>query len=150
MHSVEVTPRMPLHRPGLPKMKGPSKHRSNRLPSTTKSRLPRASLKRATTKPAATPPAKKKKTTTTSKASGVGNDDGPQPEKVEGKDEWQVERIVDSRRYKKSTGKRQKLSYLVKWVGYDELTWELARNLKHAPELVKEFHDANPGKAKPK
>jgi hypothetical protein len=47
----------------------------------------------------------------------------PPPIEVDGEDEYLVERIEDARLY------YRKLQYLVKWVGYDEPTWEPADSL---------------------
>lgn len=54
--------------------------------------------------------------------------------------EWEVEYIKDSRL------RRRKLEYLVKWKGYpqEESTWEPARNLDHAQNVVQEFHKKHP------
>ena len=48
--------------------------------------------------------------------------------------EFEVEEILDSKLV------RQTLKYLVRWVGYDELTWEPSELLKNSPELVHYFH----------
>lgn len=55
----------------------------------------------------------------------------------EGKEEWEVEHIVDSRKF------RRQLQYLVKWVGYppSEQSWEPAFSLDNAQELIDEFHE---------
>ena len=54
--------------------------------------------------------------------------------------EWEVESIRDSRL------KRGVLQYLVKWKGYphEESTWEPASHLKHAAEVVRDFHLRHP------
>ena len=64
----------------------------------------------------------------------------PPPVEVEGEEEYEVERILDSRIF------RRGLQYLVKWKGYDDsqTTWEPARNLTHAPDLVQDFHVRQP------
>ena len=31
------------------------------------------------------------------------------------------------------------LEFEVKWMGYDETTWEPAQNLKNAPEMVRSY-----------
>jgi hypothetical protein len=69
----------------------------------------------------------------------------PGPISVEGQDEFEVEKVLNSRVH------RRKVQYLVKWVGYDdsENTWEPARNLTHAWDLVKEFHLQNPTAVEP-
>jgi RNase H-like domain found in reverse transcriptase/Reverse transcriptase (RNA-dependent DNA polymerase)/Integrase zinc binding domain/Chromo (CHRromatin Organisation MOdifier) domain/Integrase core domain len=63
----------------------------------------------------------------------------------DGEEEWEVERILDSKR------RYRKLHYLVQWAGYDYVrtSWEPAENLENATELVEEFHRENPGKPKP-
>jgi len=65
----------------------------------------------------------------------------PPPELVDGEEEYVVEKILNSRMF------RRKLQYLVKWEGYgiEENTWEHWENLSHAPEKVTEFHTKNPG-----
>lgn len=65
----------------------------------------------------------------------------PPPDLVKGVEEWEVEKILDSRVY------YGKLQYLVHWKGYpvSERTWEPAANVKHAQEEVEEFHRLHPG-----
>jgi len=65
----------------------------------------------------------------------------PPPELVDGEEEYIVEKILNSRMF------RRKLQYLVKWKGYgiEGNTWEYSENLNHAPEKVTEFHTKNPG-----
>jgi len=65
----------------------------------------------------------------------------PLPELVDGEEEYVVEKILNSRMF------RRKLQYLVKWEGYgiEGNTWEYWDNLSHAPEKVTEFHTKNPG-----
>ena len=60
----------------------------------------------------------------------------PPPELIEGKPKWEVERIIDSRRF----GKKCKLQYLIKWKDYPHAdnTWEDATDV-HALDLVNEF-----------
>lgn len=64
----------------------------------------------------------------------------PEPVEVEGEEEYEVDRILDSRRY------RNQLQYLVRWKGYGEGedSWEPASNLTNAPEKVAEFHKHAP------
>ncbi|KAF9810337.1 hypothetical protein IEO21_06996 [Rhodonia placenta] len=59
---------------------------------------------------------------------------------VEGDEEYEVERIKDSRIF------RRQLQYLVKWKGYDDshTSWEPARNVANAPALIADFHRKNP------
>ena len=70
----------------------------------------------------------------------------PPAELVDGEEEWEVEEIKDSRY------SRRQLQYLVHWKGFDvsEDTWEPARHLAHAPELVTDFHSRYPAKPKPR
>jgi hypothetical protein len=60
----------------------------------------------------------------------------PLPTIVEGTEEYEIDRVLDSRyRYRK-------LQYLVQWAGYDYIRtfWEPAENLNHSQELVDEYH----------
>ena len=63
----------------------------------------------------------------------------PPPEVVvEGEEpEFEVEKIVDSRK-----GKKGKIFYKVDWRGYGphEMTWEPIENLERAKDAIKEFH----------
>ena len=65
----------------------------------------------------------------------------PLPVDIEGKLEYKISDIVDSK-----IDKRQscKLLYLVHWLGYEntdeELSWLPAMELEHAKELVSDFH----------
>ena len=69
----------------------------------------------------------------------------PAPELVEGEPEWEIDKILTSWKY----GRKRKLQYLIKWVGYPESgnTWEATENLR-APELRREFHFRHPEAAK--
>ena len=72
----------------------------------------------------------------------------PPPEIVEGEDEhYEIETIVDTH----LTPHRQGIQYLVKWLGYpaSENSWLSASEMKHAAELVQQFHRRYPRKAKP-
>lgn len=64
----------------------------------------------------------------------------PEPIEIEGEEEYEVDRILDSRCY------RNQLQYLVRWKGYGEGedSWEPASNLTNAPEKVAEFHEHAP------
>jgi hypothetical protein len=64
----------------------------------------------------------------------------PPPELIEGQLEWEVEEILDSRRYK------CKLQYLIKWKGCSEAhnSWEPKENV-NTPALLIAFHGNNPG-----
>ena len=70
----------------------------------------------------------------------------PPPELIGDAEEWEVESVKDSR------FSRRQLQYLVHWKGYDvsEDTWEPAKHLEHAPELVQAFHDAYPHRPRPR
>jgi len=59
----------------------------------------------------------------------------PLPVIIEGKEEWEVERILNKRRV------RGKDKYLVRWKGFTAEfdTWEGRENLKNAKEAIKEF-----------
>ena len=63
----------------------------------------------------------------------------PPPMIVDGRNEYEVERIIDRRvrRY----GRNERVEYLIKWKGYDnyENTWEPLSNLTGAAELVEAF-----------
>ncbi|GAB5494897.1 MAG: hypothetical protein Phog2KO_51120 [Phototrophicaceae bacterium] len=63
----------------------------------------------------------------------------PEPELVEGQEEYLVDRILAERTVR---GRKQ---YLVRWQGYDqsEDTWEPARNLQNAMEKLREFEARN-------
>ena len=64
----------------------------------------------------------------------------PPPIDVEGELEYEVEEILDSRKF------RGELKYLVKWKGYDPShnSWESVENVANAPELVADFHRKHP------
>jgi transposase InsO family protein len=64
----------------------------------------------------------------------------PEPVVVDNDLEYEVEAILDSRKY------RNQLQYLVKWRGYDtgHNSWEPSTNLVHSAELVKVFHSTHP------
>jgi hypothetical protein len=67
----------------------------------------------------------------------------PPPVEVVGEKEYFVERIQDSRLNRR---KRQ-VEYLVKWVGYDEPSWEPASDLKDT-QAAEEFETHHPDKPK--
>ena len=60
----------------------------------------------------------------------------PPPDIVEGEPEFEVERILKSRRM----GKNKTLQYLIRWKGYSQAhdSWEPAKQV-HAPELVRRY-----------
>jgi Chromo (CHRromatin Organisation MOdifier) domain len=61
----------------------------------------------------------------------------PPPELIEGHEEYEVEQIIDSRRW----GRAQKLQYLLRWKGYScaHDSWQDATKV-HAPKLLKEYY----------
>jgi hypothetical protein len=68
-------------------------------------------------------------------------DDRPPPDVIDDHEEYEVERILDSRFY------RRKLQYLVLWKGYppEDATWEPEKNVEHAPDAIVDFHHEHPG-----
>jgi len=64
----------------------------------------------------------------------------PAPDLIEGQLEWEVEEILDSRRY------RCKLQYLIKWKGYSDAhnSWEPKEDV-NVPVLLTAFYGQNPG-----
>jgi hypothetical protein len=67
----------------------------------------------------------------------------PEPITVDGELEYEVEAILDSKRYRKTTVK-----YLVHWKNYDthERTWEPFSSLTKCLSLIANFHARNPNK----
>ena len=59
---------------------------------------------------------------------------------------YEVDKIVDS----KFVGRNKTLKYLVRWVGYSDLTWEPIDNIANAPIAVPQFHRAYPLKPRPR
>jgi hypothetical protein len=68
----------------------------------------------------------------------------PDPVTVSGQLEYEVEAILDSKRYYRS------IRYLVHWKGYDasERTWEPYSSLTNCHDLILDFHKRNPTKPK--
>ena len=66
----------------------------------------------------------------------------PPPDIIDGKEEYEVEKILDSKRI----GRGRKLHYLIWWKGYFKAhdTWELKDNVEHACELVNQFYRQHP------
>ena len=64
----------------------------------------------------------------------------PDLEIIEGEPEYEIEKVLDSRRF------RGRLQFLVSWkgYGYEENSWTDERDV-HAPELVQEFYRQHPG-----
>lgn len=68
----------------------------------------------------------------------------PDPIEVDGEHEWEIEEVLAVRKIRKS------LWYRVSWRGWDvDLNEYPASDLKHAPQALKDFHDANPEKPGP-
>ncbi|KAH0614663.1 uncharacterized protein H6S33_000299 [Morchella sextelata] len=67
----------------------------------------------------------------------------PPPVEIEGQEEWEVEDILDSRK------RRGRFEYLVKYVGYNEASWQPLSDVEHSPDIVKRFHERYPRKPKP-
>jgi len=64
----------------------------------------------------------------------------PPPDLVEDQEEYEVEKILDSRHF----SRRCKLQYLIKWKGYPDLDneWVNKKDI-HAEEAIREFKDQN-------
>ena len=64
----------------------------------------------------------------------------PPPVQIDDEMEYEVEAILDSRKY------RNQYQYLVKWKGYDfgHNSWEPAAHLTHSADLLNAFHLAHP------
>ena len=71
--------------------------------------------------------------------------DEPPPDLIDGEEEWEVEKILDTRR----SGRRKDLQFLVQWKGYSSAhnSWEPASEV-HAPELIEEFYARQPRAAR--
>ena len=69
----------------------------------------------------------------------------PPPDLVEGSEEYEVEKIENSRVH------RGKLQYLVKWKGYpvSDNTWEPQGHLKNAQKHIDDFHKRIPSAQRP-
>lgn len=72
----------------------------------------------------------------------------PGPVEVEGEDEYEVSRIVNSRT--KGKGKKRKIEYFVEWEGYqgtkEGYTWQDSEDLVNTSEKVIEIHARYPKK----
>ena len=66
----------------------------------------------------------------------------PPPDIIDGEEEYEVEKILDSKRIRRN----KRLHYLIQWKGYSEAhdTWESEDNVKHVQKLVKQFHHQYP------
>ena len=77
--------------------------------------------------------------------------DPPPPIELDDSDEWEVNRILDSKVdwHRKGLG----LLYLVEWKGFDNTpnatSWEPLEHLANATNLVQAFHQAYPDKPSP-
>ncbi|GAA5971619.1 hypothetical protein JCM3765_001266 [Sporobolomyces pararoseus] len=69
----------------------------------------------------------------------------PPPVIVSGETQYEVEQILDSRRY------RGQLQYKVRWKNYgvDADSWEPSRNVSNSMDLVLDFHRRNPSRPQP-
>ena len=76
----------------------------------------------------------------------------PWPIEINGEEEWEVEAILDSRLQKLGRRKRETLQYLVKWSGFPrvEATWQLAKDVANARDVVEDFHAQYPRKPGPR
>ena len=54
---------------------------------------------------------------------------------IDGEEEWLMEEILDAQKIRRS------LNYLIKWVGFDNSTWQPAADITHSPELLQEFYE---------
>src|SRR6202790_4614841 len=69
------------------------------------------------------------------------NYERPPPDLIDGEEEYEVERIIESRRF----GRNRKVQYLVKWKGYpdSENQWVNWDDME-APDLLADFKNRNP------
>src|SRR5271154_6203889 len=69
----------------------------------------------------------------------------PPPVIVDEEVEHEVEEILDSKLM------RNRLFYLVKWIGYpvSDNSWEPAQNASNSPQLIRRFHSRYPQKPAP-
>jgi hypothetical protein len=66
----------------------------------------------------------------------------PPPVEVDGEEEYQVQSVEDSRIY------RSQLQYLIRWAGYNSLTWQPAKFVDRV-KAVEKFHQQYQGKPGP-
>ena len=59
---------------------------------------------------------------------------------IDEEEKWLVEEILEAQKIRRS------LNYLVKWVGFDNPTWQPAADITHSPELLQEFYERFPTK----
>ena len=50
-------------------------------------------------------------------------------------EKWLMKEILDAQKIRRS------LNYLVKWVEFDNSTWQPAANITHSSELLQEFYE---------
>ena len=70
----------------------------------------------------------------------------PDPEVIDGEEEFELEEIIDGQ------PKGRRFKYLLHWKGYTvaDRTWQyFNKDLSHASEFIKEYHDKYPKKPKP-
>jgi len=60
----------------------------------------------------------------------------PPPLVIQEQQDWEVEKILDSRRH------RNQIQYRVKWTGFHDpnRTWYPTRNFDNSPDLIQQFH----------
>ena len=71
----------------------------------------------------------------------------PGPETIiNGKEAYEVEKIIDKRLVRRGREKYPKPEYLVKWKGYSthEATWKREKELSMSKKLIQEYEDAHP------
>ena len=75
----------------------------------------------------------------------------PPPVEIEGEPEYEIAKILDSKI--DQCRRNCKLLYLVCWLGYkgmdEETSWLLAMELRHASDLVSDFHSRYPARLGP-
>lgn len=62
----------------------------------------------------------------------------PPPDIIEGEEHYEIEEIRGARRQGRG------IQYLIKWQGYEDMTWEPARNLVNAEEALQNFYKIHP------
>jgi len=64
---------------------------------------------------------------------------------IQEQQEWEVEKVLDSRCH------QNQIQYRVKWTGFHnpDRTWYPARNFENSPNIVQQFHDEYPEKPSP-
>jgi hypothetical protein len=77
----------------------------------------------------------------------VNYNNRPGPETIiNGKEAYEVEKIIDKRLVKRGREKYPKPEYLVKWKGYSthEATWKREKELSMSKKLIQEYEDTHP------